>query len=943
MTRIPPVFALLALLAAPVRQARPQETRGSTCVAVTGARAVHLGTGAVLEGATIVIRNGLIEAVGRVDVPAGATVIDAEGGVVIPSLVDAGGDVSADGSPSEESVAADVFAADGFDLFADRSRDVEGGVLHAFVTVGGERLIGGWGAVACLAGEPASRILVPRSSLEVTLGESVRRQPRIFEPPVHPSPADRPVPPARPQLPGARMGAILALRSAFDAARTAADPPAAIREILPALSGAHPVRVRCHRAADIARAIDLSRDYGFRLIIEGGTEAHLLADDLAAVGAAVVLRPSGPPGVYGRSMPGGFQPDGVPDPEGAAILSRAGVRLAVAAPGAAEVGELLWYAGWCMRGGLAESAALRAVTLDAARILGIAERTGSLETGREGNLVILADGPFVPGAAPRRVLLRGETVYRRDVRSDLTAVVVDRILAMDGSTADDGGVILIEEGRIVAVGPDVAVPRDATVLRFDGGVATPGFIDSSSLLGIRSDTVGEEGEVRSTALDRVVDMQDSPADLIMPGDPAFAPARAAGVTTVILAPGGGQTVSGRAAAVKTAGRKREDVVLEATAGIRLDLSTQSLSRSTLDSLRTTLENGRKYAEEWRKYEEALKTGSGAPAAETPRRRVTTPVGGTGDPVSGRWEGEVRVVGFPRPIPMTLELHLEGQVVSGTVSSRLGGGESRPITEGRFEDGKLRLVLESEMGRAVLEGTISDDELTGEIRVGDVGGGTITAKRVERFAGEAPASETRSAAESRPEAAAASRPAAPNEPKKDPALEPWRRAFAGRCPVIVSVRGERFAAAVLELLTELKVSVVLSGADEVHRFPDALTRSAASVLVGPTVTADEEGRRLNPAAFLTRRGIPVAFQSRSAEGSADLARTAAFAVHHGMDGGEALRALTVNAARMFGLADRIGTLARGRDADIVVFDGPPLHPSTRVVAVLVNGRLVHRKE
>ena len=91
--------------------------------------------------------------------------------------------------------------------------------------------------------------------------------------------------------------------------------------------------------------------------------------------------------------------------------------------------------------------------------------------------------------------------------------------------------------------------------------------------------------------------------------------------------------------------------------------------------------------------------------------------------------------------------------------------------------------------------------------------------------------------------------------------------------------------------------------------------------------------------LTAAGIRVAFHSGSEEGAAELPLLASYAVANGLGPGAALRALTSDAAAMMGIADRVGRLEAGLDADVLLLDGPPLEPSTSTLRTWVNGKEV----
>jgi imidazolonepropionase-like amidohydrolase len=137
-----------------------------------------------------------------------------------------------------------------------------------------------------------------------------------------------------------------------------------------------------------------------------------------------------------------------------------------------------------------------------------------------------------------------------------------------------------------------------------------------------------------------------------------------------------------------------------------------------------------------------------------------------------------------------------------------------------------------------------------------------------------------------------------------------------------------------------IKPVLNGADDAWRISSELVGRVAGVLLSQRVLEGEPRGGLsserNRFAELEAAGIPVAFQSNAEEGAAELPLLAAFAISHGMSPDGALRALCASAARMFAIDGRVGRLAPGLDGDVLLLDGPPLDPRTRVLRTWVDG-------
>jgi len=198
---------------------------------------------------------------------------------------------------------------------------------------------------------------------------------------------------------------------------------------------------------------------------------------------------------------------------------------------------------------------------------------------------------------------------------------------------------------------------------------------------------------------------------------------------------------------------------------------------------------------------------------------------------------------------------------------------------------------------------------------------------------------------------------PVPPKLDPNLEPFRPLLAGRIPAVVDVETAAQINAALKLLVdELKVPVVLLGAEGAADAAEQIMARKGSTPVPPTTTAPaseptigvvvpreiERVRTRRPycaAADLSRKGIRIALQSDSEDGARELPLMALFAVREGLGGDAALKALTVDAARMYKLDDRVGALEPGKDGDVLIFHGYPFDAGSRLERVIVGGQEV----
>jgi len=623
----------------------------AAAVPVTAFRAGRIVTGAgtVIENGVILVKNGRIAAIGeKIAIPAGARQVKLEQRVLIPGLVNPLTYLAAGGRDDDESVTPDVLAADGVDLFARNRSLLAGGITTTYVAPGRRRLVSGLGAVVLTAGPAEERLLRAMAGLRINLGERSKNPPALFEPPVPPT-AEHGLAPARRQAPTSRPGARLEILRTFRAAREhlqaterarSGQGPRprrnlALEALAPVLRGEIPVRINAHRAADILGALDLGRELereGMRvkLIVVGATEACRVADLLAEAEVPVVLNGAVYPGqAYDRDDTRDDD-DGRADLRNAARLVSRGVRVALYLPRSVSPADLLLGAAYAARCGMPPEKALQAITLEAARVSGVADQVGSLEAGKRADFVVLDRDPFDARARPLAVYCGGRRVYRRTADrppADIIAVRAGRVLTMAGRTLERA-TVLIENGKIVDIGAAVTVPSTARVIDVPDGVVTPGFIDTASHVGLHTDRLNVTPAPATPAaaprgprprpgarpprrprrpVSRGVSLtlKDNLVDVIEPGDPGFEALLRAGVTSVIVTPPG--TSVTKLAAIKLGARDRDELVLRRVAAIRYPmLLRDSASRKeAAGKLESTLKRAKAYLEKLAKYEKEL--------------------------------------------------------------------------------------------------------------------------------------------------------------------------------------------------------------------------------------------------------------------------------------------------------------------------------------------------
>jgi imidazolonepropionase-like amidohydrolase len=168
----------------------------------------------------------------------------------------------------------------------------------------------------------------------------------------------------------------------------------------------------------------------------------------------------------------------------------------------------------------------------------------------------------------------------------------------------------------------------------------------------------------------------------------------------------------------------------------------------------------------------------------------------------------------------------------------------------------------------------------------------------------------------------------------------RPLLAGRVPAFIHAPAADDIESALDLIGSFNLRACLLHASEAASVCDLLKARQIPVVLGPLRFTDRD-RTLANAGMLSRAGIPVAFCTDAPLGDpASLRLTAHLAVKYGMPRAAALRALTLDAARILGAARRAGSLEPGKDADLLLLSGDPLDLTSRVEGVVVNGSLVY---
>jgi imidazolonepropionase-like amidohydrolase len=400
-------------------------------IAITNARILTITQG-ILENGTILIENGKIAAIGSsILVPADAEVLDAAGKTVTPGLIDAhchtgifadgiGWDHE-DGNEATDPITPHLRALDA--LHPDDMawpELVEAGVTTVLTGPGSANLIGGqW---ICVKTQPkpnvADMVLLDPAGMKMALGENPKR---VYG--------------SQKKMPSTRMGNAAVLRSAliegqnyqkklekyaadmadYEKKTSAGDedvkeptPPERnlkMEALVKVLRREMKARIHCHRADDIMTAIRIAEEFNLDFTIEHATEGYKIAHILAeknvpvTVGPALMSRPK-------------YEMRGM-HPKNPGILANAGVKVAIQTDEMSAVKFLAINAALAVREGMPEDEALKAITVNAAEIIGVADRIGSLEVGKDADIVIFSGHPFDYKSVAETVIIDGVVVYSR--------------------------------------------------------------------------------------------------------------------------------------------------------------------------------------------------------------------------------------------------------------------------------------------------------------------------------------------------------------------------------------------------------------------------------------------------------------------------------------------------------------------------------------------------
>ncbi len=851
-------------------------------------------SGETITGGDILIQGTKIAKVGKsLAAPPAAEVIDLDGRWVMPGIIDSHSHIAVEGEVNESGnlLTPEV---DVRDVINPRDMNIfyalTGGVTSIHTMHGSANPIGGRGIVLKLRwGKSAADLDLCRTRrsrangpwAKTPSGATCRgwarpatpgrgwasrnpsgrssRWPRIIR-------RNGPITRRKPRPPRKAKG-----RSLLPCLRRRTTGSRAVAEIL---SGKLWVRCHAYQSEEMLSIMRLCKEYGVKLVcFEHGLEGYRITNELVQHGVAI--------STFADFWAYKWEAYNTM-PQAAALCAERGVLVALNSDDPERMRHLFNDAAKTVRfGGATEDEAIRMLTINPARILGVDKWVGTIEPGKDADLAVFSRHPLDPFTVCEMTMVDGTVVFDRakylaeqkkaedgakpkkepeekpgappdkglgtispfppgprepvpsvppsaeptgppplrgasgnTVPSPLSKAAAAgsgglfirnaKVVPVIGETME-GADIMIEGGKIKAVGKGLPQPADAEVIDASGMFVYPGFIDAYSRYGL-----AEIDSISSTTDFREMGRENPElrvAWAINPHSVHFGTGRVTGTTTALVAPAGG-TFPGISALVKMDG--------------------------------------------WTLPEMAVK------------------------------EAATSLINFP----MT----------------------PRPPKEGA--------AAQKEAGE------------------------DVTSKLVEKISDYL--KEARRYLELRNLAAADPGVKAPEHNPKYEALEP---VLAGTLPVVISVEKAKDIELAIKFVREEKLKAIFRGCAQGFKVADKIKQSGIPVIIdslytGPSEPEDGYDAPYRNVVELAKAGVQFAFSSGGdpAQGK-DLPYHAAKAVAFGLPREEAIRALTINPATILGVSDRLGSIEAGKDADLIIASGDPLDAKTEVKQLVINGRAI----
>lgn len=373
---------------------------------------IYTMAGDAIENGSILIKDGKIENLGQnLEAPNDAQVIDAGGRIITPGFVeahchlgleeDAIGFEGDDINEMTEPVTPEVRAIDGINPMDKTLQEAyEGGVTTAVTGPGSANVIGGQAIAIKTYGHRVDDMVVKNpAAMKVAFGENPKRVYREQK-----------------KSPITRMSTAAILREYLFKAKAYMEKKEdkdnkdfdfKLEALIPVLKKEIPIKAHAHRADDIFTALRIAKEFDIDITLDHCTEGHLIADDLAKEGKGAIVGPT-----MGHRSKFELKNTNFETPK---VLNEKGVKIAITTDSPViPLHHLSLCAGLAHKAGLEEMEALKAITIYPAEIIGINDRVGSLEVGKDADLVIFDGHPLKDvGVETFMTVIDGKVVYKR--------------------------------------------------------------------------------------------------------------------------------------------------------------------------------------------------------------------------------------------------------------------------------------------------------------------------------------------------------------------------------------------------------------------------------------------------------------------------------------------------------------------------------------------------
>ena len=363
----------------------------------------------IKNGCILIDDNGKIAQIAeKIDAPAGATVIDAEGRLVTPGIVEAHCHIGLDGIATREKdynenlnpIVPNVQALDAIDPTEEGLKNaIMGGVTCGCVTPGSSNILGGYACAIKFHGIRVDNMVVKNPvAMKAAMGENPKKR--------HGATNKKP--------PVTRMGIAAMLREELQKAVNYRDAKAAGKDsfdakmeaMIPVVNGDLTLKIHAHRADDLFTAIRIAKEFNLKISLDHVTEGGLIAEELAKENIPLIVGPS-----WGTKSKQELDNKSFAT---AGILHNAGCKVCITTDAPVmPIDKLPMAAGLCAAEGLPMEAAWKAITINPAEVLEIADRVGSLEVGKDGDVVIWTADPLTTiGGRAYTTVIEGKVVYQ---------------------------------------------------------------------------------------------------------------------------------------------------------------------------------------------------------------------------------------------------------------------------------------------------------------------------------------------------------------------------------------------------------------------------------------------------------------------------------------------------------------------------------------------------